>query len=94
MKRLIILIWIAVGLTAQAQNSLSLTGGNGHPGDTVTVSLALENSDAVTALQTFIPLGDNLTYVPGSAALTSRSNGHRLPGDTLVRIFIFFFSRC
>ncbi|MBP5527994.1 MAG: choice-of-anchor D domain-containing protein [Bacteroidales bacterium] len=92
MKRLIILIWIAVGLTAQAQNSLSLTGGNGHPGDTVTVTLALENSDAVTALQTFIPLGDNLTYVPGSAALTSRSNGHTLTAtvmDGSLRIYSY-----
>ena len=83
MKRLIILIMIAAGLTAGAQNSLSLTGGSGHPGDTVTVGLTLENSDAVTALQTFIPLGSNLSYVAGSAALTERSNGHQLTATVL-----------
>ena len=95
MKRLIILIWIAVGLGAQAQNSLSLTGGSGHAGDTVTVTLSLENSDAVTALQTFIPLGDNLTYVPGSAALTSRSNGHTLTATVMegsLRIYSYSLS--
>ena len=77
---MILSIW---ALTAQGQNTLSLTGGSGHPGDTVTVTLSLANSDAVTALQTFIPLGDNLTYVAGSAALTSRSNGHALTATVL-----------
>ena len=51
--------------------------------DTVTVTLSLANSEAVTAMQTFIPLGDNLTYVPGSATLTSRSNGHQLTASVL-----------
>ena len=83
MKRYILLILSLWALGAQGQNTLSLTGGSGHPGDTVTVTLSLANSDAVTALQTFIPLGDNLTYVAGSAALTSRSNGHALTATVL-----------
>ena len=83
MKKIVFLIMIAAGLAAQGQNTLSLTGGSGHPGDTVTVTLSLANSDAVTALQTFIPLGDNLTYVAGSAALTGRSNGHALTATVL-----------
>lgn len=62
----------------QGQNTLSLSSTSGHPGDTATVTLSLANSDAVTALQTFIPLDGNLAYVPGSAALTDRANGHQL----------------
>ena len=92
MKKLVFLIMIAAGLAAQGQNTLSLTGGSGHPGDTVTVSLSLTNSDAVTALQTFIPLGDNLTYVAGSAVLSSRSNGHQLTATVLegsLRIYSY-----
>ena len=92
MKKLVFLIMIAAGLVAQGQNTLTLAGGSGHPGDTVTVSLALTNSDAVTALQTFIPLGDNLTYVAGSAALSSRSNGHQLTATMLegsLRIYSY-----
>ena len=83
---------LAAGLVAQGQNVLSLTGGSGHPGDTVTVRLALTNSDAVTALQTFIPLGSNLTYVAGSAALSNRSNGHQLTATVLrdtLRIYSY-----
>ena len=95
MKRLIILIWLAVGLVAQGQNTLSLTGGSGHPGDTVTVTLSMANSDAVTALQTFIPLGDNLTYVPYSAILTARSNSHQLSATVLdgsLRLYSYSFA--
>lgn len=74
---------IAAGLSAQEQNTLSLTGGSGHPGDTVTITLSMTNSDAVTALQTLIPLGNQLTYVPGSATLSTRSNGHQLSATVM-----------
>ena len=70
-------------MTAQGQNTLSLSSASGHPGDEVTVTLSLANSDAVTALQTFIPLGSQLSYVPGSAALTTRSNGHQLSATVM-----------
>ncbi len=92
MKKLVFLIMIAAALGVQGQNTLSLTGGSGHPGDTVTVRLALTNSDAVTALQTFIPLGSNLTYVAGSAVLGSRNNGHQLTATVLrdtLRIYSY-----
>ncbi len=83
MKRLIILTLFVVGLCAGAQNTLTMTGGNGHPGDTITVTLSMTNSDAVTAMQTFVPLGTQLTYVPGSATLTTRSNGHQLTATVM-----------
>gem|GEM_PF-2643561 len=82
------MIW---ALGVQGQNVLTLEGGSGRPGDTVTVSLAMSNSDAVTALQTFVPLGGNLRYVAGSAVLSSRSNGHQLTA-TVVRDTLRIYS--
>ena len=92
MKRIAIILSFLVGLTAWGQNTLSLGGGSGHPGDVVTVSVALENSDAVTALQTFVPLGSQLRYVSGSATLGSRSNGHQVSATVLrdtLRIYSY-----
>ena len=83
MKRLLIVLGFLLGLSVQGQNTLSLTGGSGHPGDTVTVTISMTNSNAVTAMQTFVPLGTQLSYVPGSATLTSRSNGHQLTATVM-----------
>ncbi|MBQ8704428.1 MAG: choice-of-anchor D domain-containing protein [Bacteroidales bacterium] len=63
---------------------LALAGGSGHAGDTVTVSLGMTNNTAVTALQAFVPMGNQMTYVAGSAVLnSSRSNGHQLTATVL-----------
>ena len=78
MKRLLIVLGFLAVMSAGAQNTLSLSNGTGRPGDVVNVTLTLDNSADVTALQAFVPLGSNLQYVPGSAALTNRSNGHEL----------------
>ena len=93
MKRLLIIILSVLPLWASATNTLTLSSISGHPGDVVTVSAALTNSDAVAAVQGDIPLGQHLTYVSNSAALSeARSNGHSLiaaaVNDTLhVTIF-------
>lgn len=70
---------VGVWLTAQGVNTVSLTSGQGHPGDEVEVALNLSNTDEVTALEILVPLGDMLRYVDGSAILNAdRSNGHAL----------------
>ena len=82
-------------VTASAQNSLSLSSAQGHPGDTLTLTLSLNNSSAVTAMQTFIPLGSQLAYVAGSATLGSRSVGHQLTATVLrdtLRIYSYSLS--
>lgn len=93
MKRLLILIgFVFIGLHLGAQNSLSLSTVSGHPGDTVTITLSMTNSDAVTAMQTFVPLGSQLTYLQGSATLTARSNGHQMTATVLrdtLRIYSY-----
>ena len=92
MKRLIILTILAMGLSVGAQNTLRLSGGSGRPGDVVTVTMSLDNSDAVTAMQAFVPLGSQLQYVPNSAILTERSNSHALSATVLrdtLRIYSY-----
>lgn len=80
MRRIfLIIISCAWLLPANATNTLLLPTISAHPGDELTVSVMLENSDAVTALQADIPLGENLQYVASSAVLNSaRNNGHSL----------------
>ena len=96
MKRLgILIIAMLLCVTASAQNSLSLSSAQGHPGDTLTLTLSLNNSSAVTAMQTFIPLGSQLAYVAGSATLGSRSVGHQLTATVLrdtLRIYSYSLS--
>ena len=93
MKRLIILmVSLALFSLANAQNTLSLNAASGHPGDTVTMTISLAGSDAVTAMQAFVPLGSQLSYVQGSATLGSRSNGHTLSATVLhdtLRIYSY-----
>ena len=92
MKRLLFFLGFLAALSTQAQNALMLSNDQGHPGDTVTLTLSLTNSDAVTAMQAFIPLGNQLAYVSGSAAITARGNGHQLSASVLrdtLRIYSY-----
>ena len=70
-RRLITLLTMTVTFCATviAGNVLSLTSAKGHPNEEVTVELALDNSDAVAAVQLDIPLDASLKYVDGSALL-------------------------
>ena len=96
MKRLTVLsILMAVCFAAYSTNTLTLSSASGHPGDTVTLTVSLANSDAVSAMQAFIPLGGQLRYVEGSATLGSRSNGHQLTASVLrdtLRIYSYSLS--
>lgn len=93
MKHLFLILLCASAITSFAANTLSLSTVSGHPGEVVTVSVALTNDDAVTALQVDIPLNANLTYVVNSAVLNAtRANGHSMvasaSNDTLhIAIF-------
>jgi hypothetical protein len=83
-------------LCSYAANTLTISSASGHPGDELTVSMSLTNSDAVTALQANIRLSESLSLVAGSAALNSaRSNGHSLMANVangVLRIAVFSVS--
>ena len=94
MKRLFLFccmacLWCAV----QAENTLTLSAVSGHPGDEVEVSVALDNTDAITAFEVLLPLDDDLKYVSGSCRLDeSRSDGHQLTAaevDGTLRIYAY-----
>ncbi len=77
MRRLLLSILCVFPLGLYAANTLSLSAVSGHPGDTLTVTATLDNTDAVAALQAIIPLGSHLGYLDGSFEPSSaRSNGH------------------
>ena len=77
---------------ARAANVVALSSTEGAPGEEVTVSIGLQNTDAVTALQLTIPLDENLTYVAGSATASSRLTNHAVSagvkdGDLVVMVY-------
>lgn len=80
-----------------AQNVVSISSGQGVPGDIVTVDISLLNSDEVTAVEVVVPLVDRqLTFVDGSCVINSeRANGHQLNAavvDGALRIYIYDIS--
>ena len=70
------LLFLCFGIGARADNVVTIGTASGAPGDEVTVSVSMTNTDAVAALQVSIPLNEELSFVTGSATLSSRSNGH------------------
>ena len=83
-------------LSVKADNVVAVSSASGHPGDELTLQLSLSNTDAVVALQTEIPLGDNLTYVANSVELnTDRITDHSVTAAVVggnLRIFAYSLS--
>ena len=97
MKRLLIwLVAILYGSLAIARNTITLSSVSGTPQTEVEVVVSLDNTDAITALEMVLPLGEHLSYVDGSATLaTTRSNGHQLSAAQVgqeLRIYIYSLS--
>ena len=80
MKRYICtIIAVICSIFAIASNTITLSSVSGTPQTEVEVVVSLDNTDAITALELNIPLGEYLSYVDGSTVLaSSRSNGHLL----------------
>ena len=93
----IILLALFAVVSSAAQNVVSLSSGQGVPGDIVTVNVALQNSEEVTAVEVVVPLVDRqLTYVDGSCVINAeRANGHQLNAavvDGALKIYIYNIS--
>lgn len=79
MKRCILFLLTIASLTVSAGNSLSLPALSGKPGDTLSVSVQFECTDAVTAMEIALPLSPYIQYVGASAVLNAaHTNGHTL----------------
>ena len=97
MKRHILLV-IAICLVSltMASNTLSFSSVSGTPQTEVEITVDLDNSDAIVALEMVLPLGEHLTYVDNSAVLAeARSNGHQISAGQVgqeLRVYIYSLS--
>ena len=84
---------LCLSIQAIASNTITLSSVSGTPQTEVEVVVSLDNTDAITALEMVLPLGEHLSYVNGSATLaTARSNGHQLSAAQVgqdLRIYIY-----
>ena len=97
MKQFLILCFAwCISTYAIASNTITLSSVSGTPQTEVEVVVSLDNTDAITALEMVLPLGEHLSYVNGSATLaTTRSNGHQLSAAQVgqdLRIYIYSLS--
>lgn len=94
-KSIVLLVLLCLGMGARADNVISLSSVQGTPGEEVSVSISLNNSDVVSSLQVSIPLDENLTLVEGSGQLGSRCSGHSLTvgvNDGVLQVFVYSMS--
>ena len=91
-KTIILSLLLCFGMGARADNVVTISSPQGAPGEEVSVSISLTNSDAVSSLQVSIPMDENLTLVEGSGQLGSRCSGHSLTvgiNDGALQVFIY-----
>lgn len=67
---------LAFGLGTRADNVVTIGNATGTPGSTVTVSVSLDNTDAVSALQLRMAMPDGCKLVEGSAQTGTRATTH------------------
>ena len=88
---------LCLSIQAIASNTITLSSVSSTPQTEVEVVVSLDNTDAITALEMVLPLGEYLSYVNGSATLaTARSNGHMLSAAQVgqeLRIYVYSFSQ-
>ena len=86
--KFLFIIFALLSILARAANVVTLPTVTGSPGDEVTLSISLDNTDAVSALQLQIPIDEGFSVVAGSETLGSRATDHSatvgINGNTLV----------
>ena len=89
---IIISLLLCFGMGAPAGNTVTIGTASGAPGDEVTVSVSLANTDAVSSLQLSIPMNEQLSFVDGSAVLSSRPTDHSVTAgvrDGALNIMVY-----
>lgn len=83
---------LCFGIGARAGNVVTIGTASGAPDEEVVVSVSLTNTDAVSTLQVAIPLNEQLTFVDGSASLSSRCSNHNVTAgvkDGTLNIMVY-----
>ena len=94
-KSWLFVLFLCLGMGARADNIIKISSVEGAPNEEVTVSISLENTDAVSSLQVSIPLDENLTLVNGSGQLGSRCSSHSHTvgvKDGVLNVFVYSVS--
>jgi len=84
-----------LAMIARADNIVTISSTEGAPGEEVTVSISLQNTDVLSSLQVSIPLDENLTLVEGSGQKGSRCSSHSLTvgvKDGVLNVFVYSIS--
>jgi len=93
---MVVSLLLCMSMGVRAGNTITVSTTEGAPGEEVTVSISLTNTDAVSSLQVSIPLDESLTLVSGSGALGSRCSGsHSLTvgvKDGVLNVFVYSLS--
>ncbi|MBQ6085709.1 MAG: choice-of-anchor D domain-containing protein [Bacteroidaceae bacterium] len=92
MISILAVLLLCFGMGARAGNIMTIGMANGAPGDEVTVSVSLANTDAVSSLQLSITMNEQLSFVDGSAVLGSRCTDHSVTAgvkDGALNIMVY-----
>lgn len=91
-KASLLLLLLGLTMASRGANSVVLGSAEGAPGDTVTIGVTLDNTDAISSLQLAVPLGTSIHYVEGSAVLTGRKADHAVSAretDGQLNLIVF-----
>ena len=94
-KSWLFVLFLCLGMGARADNIIKISSAESAPDGEVSISISLENTDAVSSLQVSIPLDDNLTLVGGSGQLGSRCSSHSQTvgvKDGVLNVFVYSVS--
>lgn len=92
MISILAVLLLCFGMGARAGNIVTIGTASGAPGDEVTVSVSLANTDAVSSLQLSINMNEQLSFVDGSAVLGSRPTDHSVTAgvkDGALNIMVY-----
>jgi len=88
----IIILWLFAA-SIYGQNVMSVPDYSGRFHDTIAIDIKINNVNNFVAFQTDVVLPTQVTYIPNSAVLTGRSNGHTISATLLpnnvLRILAF-----
>ena len=92
---IIISLLLCLDIGARADNVVTISSVEGAPEEEVTVSIGLNNTDAVSSIQVSIPLNENLSLVEGSGTMSNRCQNHSLVvgvKDGVLNVFLYSIS--
>ncbi len=91
----LLLLFFLLTFATSATNVVSVSSAQGHPGDEVTITVSVDNDDAICAAEVRIAVPAAVSLVDGSATLKpDRANGHSISAgitDGELRLYVYSF---